>query len=372
MDIELLRESYDEVLKYGFQLKDEYLERVFSNPNVDDNNGIISSSSTIKETFTTLKRKLLEMDLRQHLKAYFPLDINSSTDGLELKGPVVLQIISVGNISQPLRSRDENAQPRLLSIVVSDGTTKVTGLEIEPLSDINASTPPGGKVLFLGGIVRYGKLLFTPNNFQYIGGVVNHLFETYQANKRAQKMRSVGIIEGPPQFEISLGLGLRPAEKTDNQQKNDSKKTSDKSTKSKGAVLSDKIIPPPPPIPHEMRNNKEKSPIQERNDKVYIGNNRRGRDSFGNSRGGRDDSRLKGRSNSRGGGRSGRRDFRDGNDKVVREQNCDSLSQTEKVSFLDNDFPALSITHTKGWACTQCTFINHEALQSCEMCSSKK
>lgn len=358
MDIELLRESYDEVLKYGFQLKDEYLERVFSNPNsnVDNNIGIM-----VKETFTTLKKKLLEMDLRQHLKAYFPLDINSSTDGLELKGPVVLQIISVGNISQPLRSRDENAQPRLLSIVVSDGTTKVTGLEIEPLSDINASTPPGGKVLYLGGTVRYGKLLFTPNNFQYIGGLVNHLFETYQANKRAQKMRSVGIIEGPPQFEISLGLGLRPAEKTDNQQKNYSKKTSDKSNKSKDAVLSDKIIPPPPPIPHEMRSNKGKSPIQERNDKSY-GNNRRGRGDFGNSRGkGRDDSRFK-----------GRRDFRDGNDKVVKEQNCDSLSQTEKVSFLENDFPALSITQTKGWACTQCTFINHEALHSCEMCSSKK
>ena len=142
---EALRNSYNEIIKYGFNLKDEYINEVLDPNNNDDHN----NNNNDNNNFISIKKRLLEMDIRQILKPFFPLEINSSMDGVELKGPIVLQIVKVENITQPLRRRDENTQPRLLAIQVSDGTTKVTGIEIEQLSDINASTPPGIIVIII-------------------------------------------------------------------------------------------------------------------------------------------------------------------------------------------------------------------------------
>jgi len=437
MDIESLRTSYDEAVKYGFHLKEEYVSKVLD-PNSysnDDTNVTNGTDGTVikkvpaKETFATVKKRLLEMDLRQHMRPYFPLEINSSIDLLELTGPVILQIISVGNITQPLRRRDENTQPRMLSIQVSDGTTKVTGIEIEHLPDINANTPPGGKILFLGGNVRFGKLLFTPQNFKYIGGVVDHLQEAYHANKIVQKLRSIGIqnfrgLEGPPQFEIKL-IGLKTnnqkiasvdesnqsVNKADNnKQKHDNTQKGNKQKNKVGKNINQSLpntdalpAPPTPQIQHDNKSNdKNHSKSEGFNEHLH---ERGGRDSNRNSsrgRGGRSD-RGGGRSDrsdrsDRGGGRSDRSDRGGGRSDRGggrsdrgggRSHRNDSSSRgrggythntyppappNETISFLENDFPALSInTKSKGsWVCSQCTFSNHEALQSCEICNFNK
>jgi len=431
MDIESLRTSYDEAAKYGFKLKEEFISKVLD-PNSyknDDKNvtdgidGTVIKKVPVKETFITVKKRLLEMDLRQHMKPYFPLEINSSIDLLELPGPVILQIISVGNITQPLRRRDENTQPRMLSIQVSDGTTKVTGIEIEHLPDINANTPPGGKILFSGGTVRFGKLLFTPQNFKYIGGVVDHLLEAYQANKIVQKLRSIGInqnfrgLEGPPQFEIKLtGLktnnqkiasldesnqGVNKAD--NNKQKHDNTQKGNKQKNKVGKDINQSLpntdAPPTPLRQHEKESNDKnhskfeggKEHLHESGGRDGNRNSSRGRgDDRGNrsDRGGGRNDRGGGRSNrsDRGGGRSDRSERGGGrsnrNDSSSRGRGKSGYTHNtyppappnETISFLENDFPALSInTKSKGsWVCSQCTFSNHEALQSCEICNCNK
>lgn len=408
--MESLKAAYDEAIAYGFQLKDEYVQNALdpnkyndtndNDTNDNDNKDKSNHKKSLqipKETFTSIKKKLLEIDLRQHMKPFFPLEINSSTDGIELKGPVVLQIVSIGNITQPLRRRDENTQPRLLAIQLSDGTTKVTGIEIEALSDINANTPPGGKILYLGGIIRFGKLLLTPNNFKYIGGVVDHLLEAYQANKIAQKLRSIGIqnfrgIEGPPQFEIKLlttkaSGGSKPkasstSESSQGQQKEinykaDNKKGNDKIVKKKGTDSNlDLPTPPPTPIPvqhikYETNNNETR--IKDKSNKNDGGYDRRqdrhesGRGRHDKGRGGRE--RGRDGQDRRGRGR-GRGRHEGGNDYIYNANTASSQS-IEPVSFLENDFPTLSIK-LRTWSCVQCTFANHEALTTCEMCNKSR
>ena len=413
---ETLQNSYNEIKKFGFQLKDEYIDECL-NPNDDSSNDKIDHTK-IEKTFVSIKKELLEMDIRQILKPYFPFEINSSMDGIELKGPVVLQIIRIENITQPLRRRDENTQPRLLAIQVSDGTTKVTALEIEQLSDINASTPPGGKILFMGGIIRFGKLLFTPSNVKYLGGVVNHLLEAYNANKIAQKLRIIGInqknrgIEGPPRFEIKLinmksmdVVNKSVPEKKDKINKNskqDKSKTNnnDKQTNVKDLQI-EQLLPSPPPKGKKNSNEEFKrvSSASAANSETGKENNHgggKGCNDHGGDRGrnnhrggrvqndhqergqndyrgitgsdhggrGRNDHRGRGRGRGRGQGR-GRSDY--GNDY------CSSFTATTVVSFLENDFPALSVSKpTTSWRCIQCTFQNSEYLSVCEMCNSNK
>lgn len=382
---ETLRNLYSEILKFGFLLKDEYINEFLdhNNENNEHNN---------EKTFVSIKKRLLEIDIRNISKPFFPLEINSSMDGIELKGPVVLQIVKVENITQPLRRRDENTQPRLLAIQVSDGTTKVTGIEIEQLSDINASTPPGGKILFMGGIIRFGKLLFTPNNVKYLGGVVNHLLEAYQANKIAQKLRSIGInqksrgIEGPPQFEIklinmkSVDVIRKAPEKKDKDKntKQDKIKTNNnefcENDKRKDQQIDQLLLPPPPPTKKNANNDH----IENKKDLSATNGNETGRkfNHGGRDRGkGRNDHGGRGRGRNDHGGR-GRFD-RGGRGRIDhRERGQQSSSNSQKVtpviSFLENDFPALSICKNTSWKCRNCTFQNSEYLNVCEMCNSNK
>ena len=118
------------------------------------------------------------MDFRQHkncFEPYFPNDFSNKSDA-SLSDPVVLQIVSVGNISQPLKRRNDdsfnNINNRLLSIQVTDGHTKATALELEIIPNIKPSTPPGSKLLYQGGQVIKGKILLNQNNCLFLDGKV--------------------------------------------------------------------------------------------------------------------------------------------------------------------------------------------------------
>jgi hypothetical protein len=155
---------YEEAIKYGFSLNNEFIA--------------IDSHTSNYINFVELKNKLLFSDLRKKpcLNAYFPSEINNQHGILTLKGTTVLQILSISNISNPSKRKYENSNPRLLSIQVTDGTTKVTGIEIESILDIQSDTPPGTKILYKGGEAINGKLLFNNKNISFIGGEVSHLF----------------------------------------------------------------------------------------------------------------------------------------------------------------------------------------------------
>lgn len=172
------------------------------------------------KSWNELKKLLLFSDLRKNiLEPYFPSDISGSQISLHLEGPVVFQIISVINIAVPSRKKHEECFPRCLSLTLTDGHVKVTGIEIDTLSDIKSHTPPGGKILYLGGEVTRGKLILTSKNCKYLGGEVSFLLESHLANINALKFRNYsgsgsssiasknkakGGILGPPKFELKL------------------------------------------------------------------------------------------------------------------------------------------------------------------------
>ena len=169
---------------------------------------------------STLFRWLLGQDIRRFsalLHPFFPPDLHNITNSLlSTSLPVALQIVTISNIGQPGKRRDEDVSPRLMAITLSDGHSKAVGIEYEHLLDISiASCPPGSKVLYRGGTIRNGKLLLTPTNISYLGGEVAHLLEAWKADKNAKRMRSLGLRGGssdgkksedyPPQFDVKLG-----------------------------------------------------------------------------------------------------------------------------------------------------------------------
>ena len=165
---------------------------------------------------------LLARDLRRHhgaLTPYFPADSYNATLDFQLPTndtdmhAVVLQIVAMANINQPGKHRDEDIQPRLLAITLSDGHNKMLGIEFEMLHDISISKcAPGCKLLYRGGRVRKGKVLLTSTNCSFLGGEVPHILEAWQADKNAKHMRSLGFRypaasangDQPPKFEVHL------------------------------------------------------------------------------------------------------------------------------------------------------------------------
>lgn len=56
--------------------------------------------------------------------------------GCQLVGPIVLQIVSVTNITQPSRRQAEDSQPRVLQVRLTDGHVKCVGIEREQINSI--------------------------------------------------------------------------------------------------------------------------------------------------------------------------------------------------------------------------------------------
>ena len=100
---------------------------------------------------------ILNGDLRKkHVLPVLSPDLNSQSDGQLPEGhSLLLQITSIANIAQPSRRQMENSNPRILQIRLTDGHSKIVGLEWRPLGEtrIGLSTPPGSKVLVTGAKV---------------------------------------------------------------------------------------------------------------------------------------------------------------------------------------------------------------------------
>ena len=124
------------------------------------------------------------MDLRQKpcVDAYFPPDLHAKSM-FDLKDPVVLQITNIYNVAQPDKKKNEtNLSPSILLLQLSDGHSKIYGVEMKKIPSLKASLPPGTKIRYHGGKVVRGRLLLTPANCEFLGGRVSHIFEAWQVN----------------------------------------------------------------------------------------------------------------------------------------------------------------------------------------------
>ncbi|KAG9153650.1 hypothetical protein Leryth_008571 [Lithospermum erythrorhizon] len=112
---------------------------------------------------------------------------------VELKGPFILQVDEIVNISCPLRSRYQKAAPgtkRCLKLSMTDGVQRVFGMEYRPIGALDVFAPAGMKVAISNVCVRHGLLMLVPEVFAVLGGVVEEL--------EAARERLVQEVNKPP------------------------------------------------------------------------------------------------------------------------------------------------------------------------------
>ncbi|KAG8379455.1 hypothetical protein BUALT_Bualt07G0090300 [Buddleja alternifolia] len=112
---------------------------------------------------------------------------------VDLKGPFVLQVDEIVNISCPLRGRYQSATPgvkRCLKLSMTDGVQRVFGMEYRPIKDLEVMALAGLKVAIYNVNVRHGLLMLVPEVLEVLGGSVEEL--------EAARQRLVNEINKPP------------------------------------------------------------------------------------------------------------------------------------------------------------------------------
>lgn len=121
-----------------------------------------------------------------------PKDVNK-LHSVDLKGPFVLQVDEIVNISCPLRDRYQKAAAgikRCLKLSMTDGVQRMFGMEYRPIKDLDVLAPSGLKVAICNVHVRHGLLMLVPEVIEVLGGMVEDLEEARQ--------RLVNEINKPP------------------------------------------------------------------------------------------------------------------------------------------------------------------------------
>ncbi|XP_015059206.1 recQ-mediated genome instability protein 1-like [Solanum pennellii] len=112
---------------------------------------------------------------------------------VDLKGPFVLQVDEIVNISCPLRDRYQKVAAgikRCLKLSMTDGIQRVFGMEYRPIKDLDVLAPSGLKVAICNVHVRHGILMLVPEVIEVLGGMVEELEEA--------RKRLVNEINKPP------------------------------------------------------------------------------------------------------------------------------------------------------------------------------
>ncbi|KAL4450546.1 hypothetical protein ABPG77_000902 [Micractinium sp. CCAP 211/92] len=127
---------------------------------------------------------LLNADLAQVGAAALPGDVNRA-HSKTLTGPLVLQVSSVADISQPSRaSGDSERKGRILRLKLTDGRGSCVGVELQPLPLSMEQLCPGTKVRLRGATVRCGVLLLGPRCLELLGGRVEPLAESWETQQK--------------------------------------------------------------------------------------------------------------------------------------------------------------------------------------------
>ncbi|XWS51452.1 hypothetical protein CRYUN_Cryun12cG0177500 [Craigia yunnanensis] len=119
---------------------------------------------------------------------------------VDLKGPFVLQVDEIVNISCPLKGRYQDAPSgikRCLKLSMTDGAQRVFGMEYRPIEDLRVLAPAGLKVSICNIHIRHGLLMLIPESLEVLGGVVEDLDAARQrlVNEVNKPPRVKGIIE---------------------------------------------------------------------------------------------------------------------------------------------------------------------------------
>lgn len=130
---------------------------------------------------------LLQYDLRDIGAPAFPEDFTK--DPSKLEKPIVIQIQKIRNVSAPKANEESGSAPRMLKLILHDGKSHITGLEISPIPSLSINTPPGTKVLLNNEGLQacHGIIWLSPSVISVLGGKVSHMIEKWELNRSLAK-----------------------------------------------------------------------------------------------------------------------------------------------------------------------------------------
>ncbi|KAG8487973.1 hypothetical protein CXB51_018487 [Gossypium anomalum] len=179
----------DFLLRMGLKLRREWLDSSVQ--------GLESSVPRFSTLDVSAKAKLcfqqfLFSDMNYSGGGILPSNVDSM-HLVDLKGPFVLQVDEIVNISCPLKGRYQETPSgikRCLKLSMTDGVQRVFGMEYRPIKDLQVLAPAGLKVAICNVHIRHGLIVLVPESLQILGGVVEDL--------EAARQRLVTEVNKPP------------------------------------------------------------------------------------------------------------------------------------------------------------------------------
>eukprot|EP00879_Flechtneria_rotunda_P027315 GHRR01029259.1.p1 GENE.GHRR01029259.1~~GHRR01029259.1.p1 ORF type:complete len:180 (+),score=78.06 GHRR01029259.1:342-881(+) len=144
----MLATSSSKLQADGWHVKPEFLQSLVESLQEQDGDIVVDSGSSSRaaagagSSFTELHAALLDSDLRKAGSRCLPEYINRADTSI--KGPFVLQVVSVADVGKP--SYVSSGSSRLLLLKLTDGCTTCKALEHQHCSQLTDSILPGTKV----------------------------------------------------------------------------------------------------------------------------------------------------------------------------------------------------------------------------------
>ena len=154
-------------------------------------------------------------------------------DRAEFKGPSIVQVIKIANITEPSYSQHtQGGRGRVLMLTLTDGKRDCVGVEYGAVSGLGLDTPPGTKLRISNATAMSGVLLLHSNCCAVVGGVVPAMKEEWEVQRRYSNVARRIMIkehrtggneeenEPPPKFSVfTKGTGTAARQQQQQQQK---------------------------------------------------------------------------------------------------------------------------------------------------------
>jgi len=149
---------------------------------------------------------LINIDLHQVGRSCLPDDVNRAAASV-LRGNVILQLVSVTDVSKPTAGPlvgSESGSNRLLVVKMTDGQKVCKGVEFHRMDMLSADLAPGTKLQLHDVAIKTGVLHLEPKSVNVIGGQVESLVEEWKVRRLyagIERTAHAGDVdEKPPSF----------------------------------------------------------------------------------------------------------------------------------------------------------------------------
>lgn len=164
---------------------------------------LLTNNGSIKDK-NTIQKNALNTDIKE----YGAPTLESQLKNGKVSN-TVLQIQKIRNISAPKANENSQAAPRMLKLILTDGSTIVQAIEISHVGALSLDkTPPGSKVLITEGNILNGYLLINASNCKYLGGQVESLMEKWTLSKSLYNNKRQSSTDGPPAW-VNFGCKIQ-------------------------------------------------------------------------------------------------------------------------------------------------------------------